>query len=70
MPDFKSHEIRGQWSNNIDILAVLNLFILLIEAAYTYYKILCQQKSLSDRGRADDMKMNRRRSERIRRVCD
>ncbi len=35
-----------------------------------YYKNLCQQQSLSDRGRADDMTMNRRRSERIRRVSD
>ncbi len=32
-PDFKSHEIRGQWSNNIDILAVFNLFILLYRSS-------------------------------------
>ena len=45
------------------------IFIFIIAASYTYYRTLCQEYSLKNRGKLDDRNKIRRRKERSIRVC-
>ena len=47
----------------------ISISIYFAAAAYTYYRTLCQERSLARRGKSQERKEKRRRRERISRVC-